>query len=74
MATCRSPNGGRREDMSQNQVLLTPEEVADVLRIAPSDVMSLLEDGSLSGMLVAGHGRVRAQSVTDFLRDVFRWA
>ncbi len=55
--------------MSQNQILLTPEEVADVLRIAPADVMSLLEEGSLSGMPIRGQWRVRAQSVTDFLRE-----
>jgi hypothetical protein len=55
--------------MSQNEILLTPEEVAEVLRITSADVMSLLEDGSLSGMPIAGHWRVRAQSLTDFLRE-----
>jgi TIR domain len=55
--------------MSQYQVLLTPEEVADMLQVAPADVIGLLEAGSLAGMPIAGYWRVRADSISDFLRD-----
>jgi excisionase family DNA binding protein len=55
--------------MSQSEVLLTPEEVADSLRIPPADVLRLLEEGRLAGLQVAGHLRVRAESVNDFLRE-----
>src|SRR6186713_1527772 len=54
--------------MSQ-PLLLTPEEVADLLRICPADVIGLLDDGSLAGMPIAGHWRVRTESVIDFVRE-----
>lgn len=57
--------------MSQ-PLLLTPEEVADLLRLCPADVIGLLEDGSLAGLPIAGHWRVRTESVIDFLRDGLR--
>jgi len=52
-----------------NHVLLTPEEVADLLRVTPGDVLGLLEQGALGGLPIAGSWKVRADSVEDFLRE-----
>lgn len=53
--------------MSQGPVLLTPEEVAELLRVAPADVLGLLEAGELAGMPIAGQWRVQGESVKEFL-------
>jgi hypothetical protein len=55
--------------MSQKPLLLTPEEVAELLRITPGDVICLLQNGKLEGMPIAGHWLVRADSTKDFLRE-----
>jgi len=49
------------------QVLLTPEETAELLRVEPSDVVALVEDGSLAGLQVRGHWRITFQSVKQFV-------
>ena len=52
-----------------SQILLTPDEVAHLLRVARTDVLAMLEQGTLSGMPVAGEWRIRSDSVHDFLRE-----
>lgn len=54
--------------MSQEPLLLTPEEVAELLRITPVEVIGLVQNGDLAGMPIASHWRVRAESIKDFLR------
>lgn len=53
--------------MSDSFVLLTPEEVAHLLRIDTAQVMKLLNEGRLAGMPIFGEWKVRADSVENFL-------
>lgn len=53
--------------VNEEPLLLTPEEVADLLRVTREEALGLLREGSLSGMSIAGQWRIRADSVKDFL-------
>ena len=48
-------------------VLLTPEEVAILLDVDPSEIVGLVESGELGGLRVAGQWRVPLKSITQLL-------
>ncbi|SMF94913.1 DNA binding domain-containing protein, excisionase family [Methylomagnum ishizawai] len=52
-----------------NQIFLTPEEVAELLRVSTDDVVELIEDGSLSALQIGGSWRVTQESLTGFLSN-----
>lgn len=54
------------------QILLTPEEAAELLRITPQDVVAMIEDGTLAGLQIRGHWRVTSESITQFLSENLR--
>jgi excisionase family DNA binding protein len=62
----------RQEADGMEQILLTPEEVADILRVTPDDVVALVQDGSLAGAKVRGQWRITQESLTDFLSENLR--
>jgi excisionase family DNA binding protein len=53
--------------VNEEPLLLTPEEVADLLRVTREEALGLMQDGDLAGMQIAGQWRIRADSVNDFL-------
>lgn len=50
-----------------DQPLLTADEVAELLRIEPSDAVALVEDGSLAGFQVRGQWRITFESIKQFV-------
>lgn len=54
------------------QVLLTPEETAELLRLEPSDAITLVEDGSLAGFQVCGQWRITFESIKEFVSQNLR--
>jgi excisionase family DNA binding protein len=48
-------------------LFLTPDEVAELLRIPMTDVIALIEEGSLAAIEIRGHWRVRPKNVREFL-------
>lgn len=54
------------------QILLTPEEAAEVLRVAPQDIIAMIEDGALAGLQIRGLWRVTTESITRFLSENLR--
>lgn len=53
--------------MADEILVLTVDEVAELLRVAPADVRGLLEGGDLAGVRVAGAWRVPWPAVEVFL-------
>jgi excisionase family DNA binding protein len=47
--------------------LLTPQEVADCLRVSRSWVYTAVREGRLGGVKVGGRLRIRVEHVDDFL-------
>ena len=54
------------------QLLLTPEEAAELLRVTDQDIVTMIEDGTLSGLQVRSQWRVTSESVSQFLSDNLR--
>jgi excisionase family DNA binding protein len=54
------------------EILLTPEEVADLLRVTPEDVLALVCDGGLAGLQVRGQWRITPESVKEFFSENLR--
>ncbi len=54
------------------QILLTPEEASELLRVTSQDVIAMIEDGALAGLQIRGHWRVTSESVTQFLSENLR--
>lgn len=54
------------------QILLTPEEAAELLRVTSQDVIAMIEDGTLAGLQIRGHWRVTPESITQFLSESLR--
>lgn len=52
--------------------LLTPEEAGELLRVSAADVISLIDDGDLAGLQIAGHWRITFDSVKDFVASGIR--
>ena len=50
-----------------DQLLLTPDEAAELLRVASGDVIAMIEAGDLAGLKVAGQWRLTSESVKDFV-------
>ncbi len=50
-------------------VLLTPKEVADILHVRPTTVISLARDGRLRAVAVGGVWRFRASDVDAYIAD-----
>ncbi|BBL74672.1 helix-turn-helix domain-containing protein [Methylomagnum ishizawai] len=55
-----------------NQIFLTPEEVAELLRVSTNDVVELIEDGSLSALQIGENWRITQESLTGFLSEGLR--
>jgi excisionase family DNA binding protein len=55
-----------------DQILLTPDEAAELLRITPQDVIAMIEDGTLGGLQIRSHWRVTSKSITQFLSENLR--
>jgi excisionase family DNA binding protein len=52
--------------------LLTPEEAAELLSVSAADVISLIENGDLAGLQIAGHWRITFDSIKDFVASGLR--
>lgn len=54
-------------------VLLTPDEVAELHRVTPADVLTLVEEGSLAGFkVIRGEWRVASDSVAKYMAQNLR--
>lgn len=55
-----------------DHILLTPEETAELLRVAESDVIAMIEHGDLAALRVADQWRITIDSVKEFVTSGLR--
>jgi len=54
------------------QLFLTPDEAADILRVTEAVIVDLIEEGTLAGFKIKNQWRVTTDSLTQYLSDSLR--
>jgi excisionase family DNA binding protein len=63
------PQGGGGGGGSAAPAVMSPAEAASYLKVAESDIMSMVEDGSLKGKKIGTQVRISKQALDDFLNS-----